>query len=160
MTRTELTEKILDIKREKDWNWAYICGEIGGMSEVLVVGALLGQMKLVKPLARKAAALFGLSIAEERMLNEVPYRGSPMPPTDPLLYRFYEMAMVNGPAWKALIEEEFGDGIMSAIDFDMRIEREAHPKGDRVKLTMSGKFLPYKYYGNEQGIPEAGYKED
>ena len=160
MTRMELTEKILDIKREKDWNWAYICGEIGGMSEVLVVGALLGQMKLVKPLARKAAALFGLSIAEERMLNEVPYRGSPMPPTDPLLYRFYEMAMVNGPAWKALIEEEFGDGIMSAIDFDMRIEREAHPKGDRVKLTMSGKFLPYKYYGNEQGIPEAGYKED
>ena len=66
--------------------------------------------------------------------------------------------MVNGPAWKALIEEEFGDGIMSAIDFDMQIDREANPKGDRVKITMSGKFLPYKYYGNEQGIPEAGTK--
>ena len=127
---------------------------------MLVVGALLGQMKLVKPLAKKAAALFDLSEAEERMLNEVPYRGSPMPPTDPLLYRFFELVMVNGPAWKALIEEEFGDGIMSAIDFDMQIEREPNPKGDRVRLTMSGKFLPYKYYGAEQGIPELGYKEE
>ena len=78
------------------------------------------------------------------MLNEVPYRGTQMPPTDPLLYRFYELVMVNGPAWKALIEEEFGDGIMSAIDFDMQIDREPNPKGDRVKITMSGKFLPYQ----------------
>ena len=160
MTRAELTEKILDIKREKGWSWKHICADIGGMSEVLVVGALLGQMKLVKPLAAKAAALFGLSVSEERMLNEVPYRGMPMPPTDPLLYRFFELVMVNGPAWKALIEEEFGDGIMSAIDFDMQIDREANPKGDRVKMTLSGKFLPYKYYGSEQGIPELGYKED
>jgi cyanate lyase len=160
VTRSELTEKILDIKREKAWTWAYICEQIGGMSEVLVVGALLGQMKLVKPLAARAASLFGLTMVEERMLNEVPYRGTVMPPTDPLLYRFYELIMVNGPAWKALIEEEFGDGIMSAIDFDMKIDREANPKGDRVKLTMSGKFLPYKYYGNEQGIPEVGYKEE
>jgi cyanate lyase len=159
MIRSELTEKILDIKREKEWSWKYICEQIGGMSEVLVVGALLGQMKLVKPLAKKAATLFGLTPAEERMLNEVPYRGGPMPPTDPLLYRFFEMVMVNGPAWKVLIEEEFGDGIMSAIDFDMQIDREANPKGDRVKITMSGKFLPYKYYGAEQGIPELGYKE-
>jgi cyanate lyase len=105
MQRADLTEKILDIKRENGWSWKYICAEIGGMSEVLVVGALLGQMKLVKPLAKKAAALFALNAAEERMLNEVPYRGSPMPPTDPLLYRFYELVMVNGPAWKALIEE-------------------------------------------------------
>jgi cyanate lyase len=160
MKRADLTEKILDIKREKGWSWGYVCEQIGGVSEVLIVGALLGQMKLVKPLAAKAAALFELSEAEARMLNEVPYRGSPMPPTDPLLYRFYEMLMVNGPAWKALIEEEFGDGIMSAIDFDMQIDREANPKGDRVKITMSGKFLPYKYYGNEHGIPELGYKEE
>jgi cyanate lyase len=160
VTRAELTEKILDIKREHGWTWRHICSEIGGVSEILVVGALLGQMKLVKPLARKAAALFGLSAAEERMLNEVPHRGTPMPPADPLLYRFYELVMVNGPAWKALIEEEFGDGIMSAIDFDMAIDREPNPKGDRVRISMSGKFLPYKYYGNEQGIPEAGYKED
>lgn len=160
MTRAELTEKILDIKREKGWSWKHICAEIGGVSPVLIVGALLGQMKLVKPLAAKAAALFGLGAVEERMLNEVPYRGSPMPPTDPLIYRFYELVMVNGPAWKALIEEEFGDGIMSAIDFDMEIERLPNPRGDRVKFTMSGKFLPYKYYGSEQGLPEYGFKEE
>jgi cyanate lyase len=160
MTRTELTEKILDIKRDNGWSWKHITETIGGMSPVLVVGALLGQMKLVRPLAAKAASLFGLSKSEEAMLNEVPYRGSVMPPTDPLIYRFYEMVMVNGPAWKALIEEEFGDGIMSAIDFDIGIEREPNPRGDRVRITMSGKFLPYRYYGAEQGIPEYGYKED
>jgi cyanate lyase len=159
MRREELTEKILDIKREKGWTWKQITDEIGGMSPVLVVGALLGQMKLVKPLAKKAAGLFGLSQVEERMLNEVPYRGTQMPPTDPLIYRFYELVMVNGPAWKALIEEEFGDGIMSAIDFNMEMEREPNAKGDRVKITMSGKFLPYKYYSNEQGIPDYGLKE-
>jgi cyanate lyase len=130
------------------------------MSPTLVTGALLGQMKLVKPLAAKAAKLFGLSEAEERMLNEVPYRGTQMPPTDPLIYRFYEIVMVNGPAWKALIEEEFGDCIMSAIDFDFDFERQPNPKGDRVKISMSGKFLPYKYYGNEQGIQEYGFKEE
>ena len=162
MTRDQLTEKLLDIKREKGWTWRHICDEIGGMSDVLIVGAILGQMKLVKPVAAKAAALFGLSAAEQAMLNEVPMRGTgtPMPPTDPLLYRFYEMVMVNGPAWKVLIEEEFGDGIMSAIDFDFGFERLPHERGDRVKITMSGKFLPYRYYGNEQGIPEYGYKED
>jgi cyanate lyase len=160
MKREELTEKILDIKREQGWSWKHICAEIGGMSDVLIVGALLGQMKLVKPLARKAAELFGLSETEERMLNEVPHRGSPMPPTDPLIYRFFELVMVNGPAWKALIEEQFGDGIMSAIDFDMEMERLPNPKGDRVKITMSGKFLPYKYYGATQGTPEYGFKEE
>jgi cyanate lyase len=160
MIREELTEKILDIKREQGWTWKHITDEIGGMSPVLIIGALLGQMKLVKPLARKAATLFKLTQNEERMLNEVPYRGTQMPPTDPLIYRFYEMIMINGPAWKALIEEEFGDGIMSAIDFNIDFEREPNPKGDRVKVTMSGKFLPYKYYGAEQGIPEYGFKEE
>ena len=160
MKRSDLTEKILDIKREKNWTWKYINEEIGGMSPTLVTGALLGQMKLVKPLAARAAALFGLSEVEERMLNEVPYRGTTMPPTDPLIYRFYEMVMINGPAWKALIEEEFGDGIMSAIDFDFDFERMPHAKGDRVKIAMSGKFLPYKYYGAEQGIQEYGFKEE
>src|ERR1700692_1201159 len=119
MTGANPTETLLGIKREKDWTWKYICGEIGGMSPVLVTGAMLGQMKLTKPQAAKAAELFGLSKSEQALLNEVPNRGSPMPPTDPLIYRFYELVMVNGPAWKALIEEEFGDGIMSAIDFSL-----------------------------------------
>ena len=130
MRREQLTEKILDIKRKQGWSWRHITDEIGGVSPILIVGALLGQMKLVKTLAKKAAQLFGLSEDEERMLNEIPVRGTPMPPADPLLYRFYELVMVNGPAWKALIEEEFGDGIMSAIDFDFTMERQADPKGD------------------------------
>ena len=160
MKRADLTEKILDIKREKGWTWKHITGEIGGMSEVLVVGALLGQMKLTKPLCAKAGELFGLSESEQRMLNEVPMRGIPMPPTDPLIYRFYELVMINGPAWKALIEEEFGDGIMSAIDLDLQMERQADPKGDRVRMTMSGKFLPYKYYGAMGNHQQLGYKEE
>ena len=162
MNRTELTEKILGIKREKGWTWKDIHAQIGGYSPVLLVGALLGQMKLTKPQAAKAADLFGLTKAETALLNEVPMRGAgtTMPPTDPLIYRFYELVMVNGPAWKALIEEEFGDGIMSAIDFDMQIERLPNPKGDRVKITMSGKFLPYKYYENSGNLPEYGYREE
>ena len=161
MKRSDLTEKLLDIKRENEWSWKEICEKIGGYSEVLIVGAILGQMKLTKPQAANAGELFGLSKSETAMLNEVPMRGegTPMPPTDPLIYRFYEMVMVNGPAWKALIEEEFGDGIMSAIDFDMKLERLPHEKGDRVQITMSGKFLPYRYYGNQSGVPENGLKE-
>ena len=162
MKRSDLTEKLLDIKREKSWTWAYICGEIGGMSPILVTGAILGQHKLTKPQAVNAAKLFGLSKSEEALLNEVPMRGTatPMPPTDPLIYRFYELILVNGPALKVLIEEEFGDGIMSAIDFDMGMERVANPKGDRVKISMSGKFLPYKYYGASGNVPGYGYKEE
>lgn len=161
MKRRDLTEKLLDIKREKGWSWKHICGEIGGHSEVLIVGAILGQMKLTRPQAENAAKLFGLSNAEQAMLNETPMRGEgvAMPPTDPLIYRFYELVMINGPAWKALIEEEFGDGIMSAIDFDMVMERLPDPKGDRVKITMSGKFLPFKYYGAGGNNQAYGWKE-
>jgi cyanate lyase len=159
-TRAELTEKLLGIKRENGWSWKYVCGEIGGMSPLLITGAVLGQMKLTKPQVAKAAELFGLDKSEQAMLNEVPNRGTTMPPTDPLIYRFYELVMVNGPALKVLIEEEFGDGIMSAIDFDLAIERQPDPKGDRVKITMSGKFLPYKYYGSTGNVPGYGHKEE
>jgi cyanate lyase len=117
-------------------------------------------MKMTKPQAAKAAEMFGLSKSEQTLLNEVPHRGSPMPPTDPLIYRLYELVMVNGPAMKVLIEEEFGDGIMSAIDFDMQMERQPDPKGDRVRLSMSGKFLPYKYYGATGNQQAYGYKEE
>ena len=160
MKRSDLTEKILDIKREKGWKWKYICEQIGGMSPIMITGGVLGQHKLTKPQAANAAELFGLSKSETAMLNETPMRGMPMPPTDPLIYRFYELVLVNGAAWKALIEEEFGDGIMSAIDFDMVMERLPDPKGDRVKITMSGKFLPFKYYGASGNVPQYGYKEE
>jgi len=162
MTRAGLTEKLLDIKREKGWSWKHICETIGGMSPVLIVGAILGQHKLTKPQAANAAKLFGLTKSEEAMLNEVPMRGTatPMPPTDPLIYRLYELVLVNGPAMKVLIEEEFGDGIMSAIDFDMTIDRQPDPKGDRVKLGMTGKFLPFKYYGATGNAQAYGFKEE
>src|ERR1700737_2860866 len=137
MKRSDLTEKLLDIKREKGWSWKHICEKIGGYSEVLIVGAILGQMKLTKPQAANAGELFALSKSEIAMLNETPMRGggTPMPPTDPLIYRFYEMVMVNGPAWKALIEEAYGDGIMSAIDLDMVMELLPNPKSNTVKIT-------------------------
>jgi cyanate lyase len=162
MKRSDLTEKLLDIKREKGWSWKHICEQIGGMSPVLITGAILGQHKLTRPQAANATRLFGLSKAEETMINEVPMRGTatPMPPTDPLIYRLYELVLVNGPAMKLLIEEEFGDGIMSAIDFDMTIDRQADPKGDRVKLAMTGKFLPFKYYGATGNQQAYGFKEE
>ncbi|MGO8866725.1 MAG: cyanase [Alphaproteobacteria bacterium] len=148
MTRTELTEKILEAKRKKGLSWQVIAKKIGGNSPLFLTAALLGQMKLEKAQAAKAAKLFGLSAGEAALLTEIPYRGS-LPtavPTDPLIYRFYELVQVYGTSWKALIEEEFGDGIMSAIDFDMEIRRKPDPKGDRVELVMAGKFLPYKRY--------------
>ncbi|HEY4140576.1 MAG TPA: cyanase [Pseudolabrys sp.] len=162
MKRADLTEKLIDMRREKGWTWKYVCEQIGGMSPVLIVGAILGQHKLTRPQAANAAKLFGLSKVEETMMNEVPMRGTatPMPPTDPLIYRLYELVLVNGPAMKLLIEEEFGDGIMSAIDFDMTIDRQADPKGDRVKLGMTGKFLPFKYYGATGNQQAYGFKEE
>jgi cyanate lyase len=98
--------------------------------------------------AAALVALLELPTEAGESLQEIPYRGS-LPtdvPTDPLIYRFYELVSVYGTTFKALIHEEFGDGIMSAIDFAMHLEREPDPHGDRVKITMSGKFLPYKQY--------------
>jgi cyanate lyase len=148
MTRDELTQKILAIKRAKGLSWKTIVAEIGGGTAVYLTAALMGQMKLRPEQARRAAKLLGLDAEEQNLLQEIPYRGSlPTPvPTDPLIYRFYELVQVYGTTWKELIQDEFGDGIMSAIDFDMAIERQPDPKGDRVKLTLSGKFLPYKEY--------------
>ena len=148
MKRDDLTEKILDAKRSSGMSWLDIAGKIGGCSPILITAALLGQMKLSAAQANRARDLFHLSEAEAKMLTEIPYRGSlpSIPPTDPLVYRFYELVQVYGTTWKELIQEEFGDGIMSAIDFDMKLERLPDAKGDRVKITMSGKFLPYKSY--------------
>ena len=148
MTRDELTSKILSTQRAKSLTWKAVVGEIGGGSAIYLTAALMGQMKLRPEQAERAAKLFDLGEDEKLLLQEVPYRGS-LPtaiPTDPLIYRFYELVQVYGATWKELIQEEFGDGIMSAIDFDMSIERQPDPKGDRVKLTLSGKFLPYKEY--------------
>jgi cyanate lyase len=146
--REDVTRKIQDEKRSRGLSWKAIAEAIGDGSPILYTAALLGQMTLTNGEAGNAAKLLGLSEVEAAMLTEPPCRGSltAVPPTDPLIYRFHELVQTYGTTWKALIEEEFGDGIMSAIDFDMLIEREPNPKGDRVKVTMSGKFLPYKRY--------------
>jgi cyanate lyase len=148
MTRDEVTRKILAAKRAKSLSWKTVVAEIGGGSAVYLTAALMGQMKFRPEQAERAAKLLDLDEEETTLLQEIPYRGA-LPaavPTDPLIYRFYELVQVYGTTWKELIQEEFGDGIMSAIDFDMSIERQPDQKGDRVKLTLSGKFLPYKEY--------------
>src|ERR1700736_3103207 len=148
MTRAELTEKIAVLKRKKKLSWRDIAAKIGPGSPIYYTAALHGQMKPSKTEAETVVKVLGLDDEEVALLQEVPYRG-PLPtavPTDPLIYRFYALVQVYGTTWKALIQEEFGDGIMSAIDFDMSIERQPDQKGDRVRVSMTGKFLPYKQY--------------
>ena len=137
-----------------------ICDEIGGMSPVMVTGALLGNHSSPSRRPRRPPAVRAVE-GRADMLNEVPIRGEgeQMPPTDPLIYRFYELVLVNGPAWKELIQEEFGDGIMSAIDFDMQMERLADPKGDRVEISCRA-VPPFKYYGATGNAQPYGYKEE
>jgi cyanate lyase len=145
--KAALGRKILAIKQQRKLSWNDIADRLG-YSPTWTCAACLGQMSMTAETAAKAGAVFGLNGEEVALLQAIPYRGS-LPgavPTDPLIYRFYELVMVYGTTWKELIQEEFGDGIMSAIDFDMSLERQPDPKGDRVKLSMSGKFLPYKRY--------------
>jgi cyanate lyase len=149
MTRAELTEKIMTQKILNGIKWADVAEEVG-QSKEWTTAALLGQMSLSKEQAEAAGSALGMNLSEEEvaLLMTVPYRGSleSQVPTDALIYRLYEIVQVYGTTFKALIEEEFGDGIMSAIDFKMDIAREEDPKGDRVVITMNGKFLPYKVY--------------
>jgi len=149
MTRAELTEKIMTQKILNGIKWADVAEEVG-QSKEWTTAALLGQMSLSKEQAEAAGRALGMNLSAEEvaLLMTVPYRGSleSQVPTDALIYRLYEIVQVYGTTFKALIEEEFGDGIMSAIDFKMDIAREEDPKGDRVVITMNGKFLPYKVY--------------
>lgn len=147
MTRNEVTELIIMQKLVKKLSWPQLAAAIG-MSKEWTTAALLGQMTLTADQAGKIGTMLDLPAEAVVQLQVVPYKGS-LPtsvPTDPLIYRFYELVNVYGTTFKALIHEEFGDGIMSAIDFNMDLKREADPKGDRVKIVMSGKFLPYKSY--------------
>jgi cyanate lyase len=147
MNRNDVTEKIISTKVSKDIQWADVARKVG-QSKEWTTAACLGQMTLNNEQAKVLGDIFGLSEEEQKWLKVVPYKGS-LPtqvPTDPLIYRWYEIVSVYGATIKELIHEEFGDGIMSAIDFSMDIKREADPKGDRVNVVLSGKFLPYKTY--------------
>lgn len=147
MDRETVTDLIIQAKVSKGIKWADVAAKVG-LSKEWVTAACLGQMTLDAEQAAVVGELFDLPEDAVKWLQVTPYKGS-LPsavPTDPLIYRFYELVSVYGTTFKALIHEEFGDGIMSAIDFKMDLAREADPKGDRVKIVMSGKFLPYKTY--------------
>ena len=147
MSRIDVTEKIITAKVSKCLKWSDVAAQVG-QSKEWVTAACLGQMTLTDQQAGVVAEIFGLTAEEKKWLMVVPYKGS-LPtsvPTDPLIYRFYELVSVYGTTFKELIHEEFGDGIMSAIDFKMDLQREPDPKGDRVSIVMSGKFLSYKTY--------------
>ncbi len=147
MTRNDVTEAIIAAKIAKGLSWSDVARAVG-LSKEWVTAGCLGQMTFTAAQAGILGKLFDLPANAVQWLQVVPYKGS-LPtsvPSDPLIYRFYELVSVYGTTFKELIHEEFGDGIMSAIDFTMDLTREPDPKGDRVHITMSGKFLPYKSY--------------
>lgn len=147
MTREDVTDLIYSAKVQNGIKWADVSKKLK-LSKEWTTAACLGQMTLTKAQALVVGKIFGLPLEAVALLQAVPYKGSlrSAVPTDPLIYRWYEMVNVYGTTIKELIHEEFGDGIMSAIDFSMDITREPDPKGDRVKVILSGKFLPYKTY--------------
>jgi cyanate lyase len=147
MKREDVTDLIAFRKLKKGVKWAEVAKKVGASKE-WTTAACLGQMQMTKKQADVVGKMFDLPEEAVLLLQTVPYKGS-LPtavPTDPLIYRLYELVSVYGTTIKELIHEEFGDGIMSAIDFDMDLTRLPNDKGDRVKIVMSGKYLQYKTY--------------
>jgi cyanate lyase len=147
MNRNDVTEKIIAAKVSRGLTWDEVARKVGRSKE-WTTALCLGQMTANAEQAVTLGELFGLTAEEQKWLQVVPHKGSlaTAVPTDPLIYRWYEIVSVYGSTIKELIHEEFGDGIMSAIDFALDIAREADPKGDRVRVVLSGKFLPYKEF--------------
>lgn len=149
MTRDEATAGILAAKQAKGLTWEEIARAVG-RHPVWTTAALLGQHSMSAEEAQKAVKVLGLGedvvAAVVAALQEIPMRGSldSAVPVDSLIYRFYEIIQVYGPTLKAIINEKFGDGILSAIDFEMDIQKKEDPKGDRVVVTLDGKYLPYR----------------
>ena len=144
MNRLEVTEKIISTKVAKGIRWADVAKKVG-QSKEWTTALCLGQMTASPEQAKILGKIFGLNAEEQKWLQVVPYKGS-LPtavPTDPLIYRFYELVSVYGTTFKELIHEEFGDGIMSAIDFKMDLQREPDPKGDRVRIVHDGAGFVY-----------------
>ena len=147
MNRTDVTEMIVAARIDKGIKWSDVADALG-LSKEWVTAACLGQMTFDKAQATTIGSIFELPAEAVALLQVVPYKGS-LPtsvPVDPLVYRFHELISVYGTTIKELIHEEFGDGIMSAIDFKMNLEREPNDAGDRVRIVLSGKFLPYESY--------------
>ena len=146
MKKTEMTEIVLTAKRKKGVTWTALA-EAVGYSEVFVASCCYGENSMTKETAERLGAALDLSPDVRAALVEFPTKGNSLEgkivPTDPLMYRFYEILCVYGAPLKDVIQEKCGDGIMSAIDFTLSVEKEENPKGDRVVVRMSGKFLPY-----------------
>jgi cyanate lyase len=145
MTKSEMTEAVLASKKKKKASWTAIA-QAAGLSEVYTTSACLGENALDPEAAQKVAGFLDLAPAVAEALAEFANKGEAAPtiPKEPLAYRFQEIIYVYGRTLKEIVEEKFGAGIMSAIDFTMEIEKVPDPKGDRIKVTMNGKFLPYK----------------
>lgn len=145
MASLEITEKLLKAKQVKSMSFQDL-GNLIGRDPMWVAALIYRQATASEDEASKLVHALDLPEEIAAELTQFPVKGSlnPVIPTDPLIYRFYEIMQVYGMPLKAVIQEEFGDGIMSAIDFTLNVEKETDPKGDRVKIVMSGKFLPYK----------------
>ncbi len=145
MALPEITDKLLSAKKAKGVTFEALEKAVG-RDEIWIAAVIYRQASASQEEAEKLLAALGLGFELAEMLTECPVKGSldPVVPTDPLIYRFYEIMQVYGMPIKTVVHEKFGDGIMSAIDFTLDVEKEADPKGDRVKVIMSGKFLPYK----------------
>jgi cyanate lyase len=144
MNKVEMKEALLEARFEKGLTWSDIA-KAAGLSPEYTCSACLGMNHLEKPEADKVAAALGFGGEMSAALQRFPTKTWERTiPTDPLIYRWYEMLNVYGDTIKEMINEKFGDGIMSAIDFTMNVDRQEDPKGDRVLVTISGKFLPYK----------------
>lgn len=141
----EITQKLFAAKKDKNLSFADL-EKLLGRDEVWISAVFYRQASASEDEASKLIQALGLEAEIAKELTDFPVKGclDPVIPTDPLVYRFYEIMQVYGMPMKAVIQEKFGDGIMSAIDFTLDIEKEEDPKGDRVKVIMSGKFLPYK----------------
>ena len=147
LKREDVTDLIAFRRIKKGIRWSGVAKKVG-QSKEWTTAACLGQMQMTKKQAETVGKLFDLPEEAVLLLQTAPYKGS-LPtavPTDPLIYRWYEVVNVYGSTLKELIHEEFGDGIMSAIDFSMDVSREPSEKGDRVRVVLSGKYLPYKTY--------------
>jgi cyanate lyase len=147
MKREDVTDLIAFRRMKQGVKWADVAQRVG-QSKEWTTAACLGQMQMTKLQAETVGRMFDLPEEAVLLLQNVPYKGS-LPaavPTDPLIYRLYELVSVYGTTIKELIHEQFGDGIMSAIDFDMDLTRLPNEKGDRVKIVMTGKYLQYKAY--------------
>jgi cyanate lyase len=147
MDKAEMSSALLEAKKRKGMTWLDLSKAVG-MSEVWLASVCYGESSASEEVAGKLAQVLDLGEPVKRAMTEFAVKGNSLGertlPTDPLLYRFYEILAVYGLSLKDVIQEKFGDGIMSAIDFTMDVQKQSDPKGDRVVLTMNGKFLPYR----------------